>query len=66
MDAVAVANELPIRTLRRCRIGETPRPRQWNADHAAIDQMSRNSFVGHHYVTDPILNADHSAHAMPL
>jgi len=65
MDAMAVANELPIRPLGWGRVRESPRPRERHADDAPIGEMSGDGLAVDDYVTDSILNADRSAHAKP-
>lgn len=64
MDPVAITNEFPIGPLDRSRVGNSPRPRKRNADHATIDQVGDDDIVGYFDVINPRFNADGSAHAM--
>jgi hypothetical protein len=65
MDPVTVPNQAPIRALSWRRVRQPPRPRERHADHASIDQVGRDRFVGDVDAIDSRFNADRSAHAMP-
>jgi hypothetical protein len=65
MHTVAISNEAPIRSLRWRGFGETPRPRQWHANHTTIDQVGGDRIVGHFDACNPGFNADRSAHTKP-
>ena len=49
MNSKAIANNLEVVSLSCCGVGESPRPGQWHADRAAIDEMGRDQLVCHFY-----------------
>ena len=65
VNAVAVANQCPVRSLGWRRIGESPRPGEGNTDDPSIDEVGGNDFIGDFDAADSRFNADRSAHAMP-
>jgi hypothetical protein len=65
VNAVTIANQVPVRSLGGRRVRQAPRPGQGHADRSTIDQLSDNRLVGHLDVGDASFNADHSAHSKP-
>ena len=65
VNAVAVANQRPVRSLGWRRIRESPRPGERNTDDPSIDEVGGNEFIGDFDATDSRFNADRTAHAMP-
>lgn len=56
VNAVAVADQRPVRPLLGRCVGQPPRPRQWDTDHASVDQACRDDVVGRLDVVDSRFN----------
>ena len=52
VNAVAIANQRPVRPLGRRGLREAPRPGERNANDTTIDEVGRNVLVGHFDVID--------------
>ena len=65
MNAMTIANEFPVRSLRECCFRESPRPCKWNTNDASVNQTRSDRVVRYFNVSDSIFNADRSAHARP-